>query len=132
MSSFCIQGQCERCGRSRILRAKPRVGGDDYLCAECSGEQADAFEADDDYSRDTERYGHDGWGGAQGRYQIGWWLGLGTRRYRQGDRRCHMTAAVPPIRRQAPLHIDWLSAALWGVGPSVWLVVAFFAMWGFL
>ncbi len=67
MSTFCIQGQCERCGRPRILRAKPRVAalGDDYLCAECHGEQPEAFEMDDEHQRDVDNYGRDGWGGRQ-------------------------------------------------------------------
>lgn len=55
---ICIQGQCEKCGRSRILRPT----GELFCCAECHGERPDAFEMDDEYQRDVADHGIDGWG----------------------------------------------------------------------
>ena len=67
MSTFCIQGQCEACGKSpRILRFARAAGGlEVYACAECHGETLDAFDCDDEYQKDVAEYGQDGWSGQQ-------------------------------------------------------------------
>lgn len=41
-----------------------------------------------------------------------------------------MTAQIIPFRPR--YRFDWLAIALWGFGPSVWLVVLFFAIWRWL
>lgn len=67
MTTFCIQGQCEACGKSpRILRFARVAGGlEVYACASCHGEPADAFDCDDEHQKDVAEYGQDGWGGWQ-------------------------------------------------------------------
>lgn len=63
MSTFCIQGQCEACGKSpRILRFARAAGGlEVYACAECHGEPPSAFDEDDEYQRDCDDERRDGW-----------------------------------------------------------------------